>query len=101
MSSPCTDVCAVAQIAALLVGGAFIWWWMHKYLPKIILDVRQRFNEIVVKPSHYGVILAVMLCNALIATSFVQVYYRVFFLKPQLLGWQALLHHGDNTAELM
>jgi hypothetical protein len=65
---------------AVLASGVFIWWWMHRYCPEIIVQIRQRYNMIVVDPAHYSLILNTMISNALIATSFVQIYYRVFFL---------------------
>jgi hypothetical protein len=71
---------AVIQIIAVLIGGAFIWWWMHRYCHPVIVQVRQHYNNIATNRVHYALVLGTMMSNALIATSFVQAYYRVFFL---------------------
>jgi hypothetical protein len=67
------------QIFAVLVGGAIIWWWMHRYHRDIIVQIRERYNMVVVRAAHYGLVLCIMIVNALIATSFVQIYYRIYF----------------------
>lgn len=71
---------AVFQIIAVLVAGAIIWLWMRHYHRDILHQVRQRYNLAVVRAGHYGLILIILVSNALVATSFVQVYYRVYFM---------------------
>lgn len=31
---------AVVQIIAVLCGAAFIWWWMHRYVRDVIIQVQ-------------------------------------------------------------
>jgi hypothetical protein len=64
---------------AALVTGATCWFWMHRYHAGIIQSLRQRYNVVVVQYAHYGLVLSIMLVNSLIATSYVQIYYRVYF----------------------
>ena len=71
---------AVIQIVAVLLGAGFIWWWMQKYFPEILKQVRESYDHMAVNRVQYALMLGIMISNALIATSFVQVYYRVFFL---------------------
>lgn len=35
--------------------------------------------QVVVNTAHYGLVLNILLVNCLIGTSFVQIYYRVYF----------------------
>jgi hypothetical protein len=70
---------AVVNMLAALVTGAGCWFWMHRYHPDIIQSLRKRYNVVVVQYAHYGLVLSIMLVNSLIATSYVQVYYRVYF----------------------
>lgn len=44
------------------------------------LQVRAGYNEAVMNRAYYALVLGSMISNALIATSFIQVYYRVYFL---------------------
>jgi hypothetical protein len=70
---------AAAQIGSSLASGALTWWWMHHYHRDIIVSIRQRYNAVVVKSYHYGLVLGIMLVNSLVGTSFLQIYYRVYF----------------------
>lgn len=47
-----------------------------RYHADVIRPLRARYNVVVVQTAHYGLILSIMLVNALIATSYVQIYYR-------------------------
>ena len=67
------------QIVATLASGAVIWLWMHRYHRNIIVTVRERYNAVVVQSYHYGLVLSIMLMNSLIGTSFLCIYYRVYF----------------------
>lgn len=68
------------QIIAVLVAGAIIWMWMLHFHRDILHQVRERYNLAVVRAGHYGLILIILVSNALVATSFMQVYYRVYFM---------------------
>lgn len=70
---------AGAQIVSSLVSGAVVWWWMHHFHRDIIVTIRKKYNMVVVESYHYGLVLSIMLMNSLIGTSFVQTYYRVYF----------------------
>jgi hypothetical protein len=52
---------------------------MHLYHADIIKDIRRTYNVVVVNKAHYWLVLTILLVNALIGTSFVQIYYRVYF----------------------
>ena len=52
---------------------------MHHFHPDIIKTIRERYNVVVVKSYHYGLVLSIMLMNSLIGTSFLQIYYRIYF----------------------
>ena len=70
---------AAAQIVSSLLSGAGVWWFMHHYHPGIIHSLRAKYNAVVVNLTHYGLVLSILLANALIGTSFVQIYYRVYW----------------------
>lgn len=70
---------AAIQFVSALASGALIWVWMHHYFPDIIVQVRERYNVMVVEVYHYGFILSIMLVNMLVGVSFLNVYYRVYF----------------------
>jgi hypothetical protein len=71
--------CAGAQIVSSILSGWLVWLWMHVYHADIIKDIRRTYNVVVVNKAHYWLVLTILLVNALIGTSFVQVYYRVYF----------------------
>lgn len=70
---------AAAQIVSSLLSGAGIWWFMHHYHPNIIRSLRAKYNAVVVDLTHYGLVLSILLANGLVGTSFVQIYYRVYW----------------------
>jgi hypothetical protein len=72
-------VLAAVQIVSTLASGACIWFWMHHYHRDAIVEIRARYNVLVVQSHHYALILTIMLVNSLIGISFLSVYYRVYF----------------------
>lgn len=52
---------------------------MHHYHRATIVEIRAKYNAVVVQSHHYALILTIMLVNSLIGISFLSVYYRVYF----------------------
>lgn len=52
------------------------------------MQVRARYNEIAGDRVHYALVLGTMVSNALISTSFIQVYYRIYFCSDAVLQIQ-------------